>query len=65
VAGEAVEPREGGVDAACAQRLGERSGLKNSHFTNIVTPAGAKRLMRTTWVSPMVERMLSWIIAAA
>jgi len=43
----------------------ECSGLKNSHFTNIVTPAGAKRLMRTTGVSPMVERMLSWIIAAA
>ena len=35
------------------------SGLKNSHFTYIVVPAGARRLMLTMGVRPMVPRMLS------
>ena len=37
----------------------EDSGLKNSHFTYIVTCAGARRLTRTTGVRPIVCRMLS------
>ena len=37
----------------------DASGLKNSHFTYIVTPGGASRWMRTTGVRPMVPRMLS------
>jgi hypothetical protein len=39
--------------------LTEAAGLKNSHFTYIVTPAGARRLSRTTGVRPIVPRMLS------
>ena len=37
----------------------ELSGLKYSHFTYIVTCDGARRLMRTIGVRPMVPRMLS------
>src|ERR687892_686035 len=38
------------------------SGLKNSHFTYIVTWSGARRWTRTTGVRPMVSRMRSWIM---
>jgi hypothetical protein len=37
----------------------ELIGLKYSHLTYICTCAGARRLMRTTGVRPMVPRMLS------
>ena len=36
----------------------DEAGLKNSHFTYIVTPAGASRCTFTTGVRPMVSRML-------
>ncbi len=39
--------------------LTEESGLKNSHFTYIVTCFGAARWMRTIGVRPIVPRMLS------
>ena len=39
--------------------LDRGGGLKNSHLTYIVTPFGARRLMRTIGVRPMVPRMLS------
>jgi len=45
--------------AIARRSLTELSGLKNSHFTYIVTCGGAIRLMRTTGVRPMVFRMLS------
>jgi len=37
----------------------EDSGLKNSHFTYICAWAGARRLILTTGVRPIVARMLS------
>ena len=37
----------------------EDSGLKNSHFTYMVTFLGARRWMRTMGVLPIVPRMLS------
>ena len=45
--------------AIARRSLTDDSGLKNSHFTYIVVPAGASRLMRTMGVRPMVPRMLS------
>jgi hypothetical protein len=39
--------------------LTEESGLKNSHFTYMVTFFGARRWMRTIGVFPIVPRMLS------
>ena len=49
------------IIAIASRSLTELIGLKASHLTYIVVPAGARRLMRTTGVFPMVPRMLSWI----
>lgn len=38
----------------------EEHGLKNSAFAYIVTPSGARRLILTMGVSPIVSRMLSY-----
>jgi hypothetical protein len=45
--------------AIARRSLTEDSGLKNSHFTYIVVPAGASRLILTIGVRPMVPKMLS------
>ena len=42
-----------------SRSLTEAAGLKNSHFTYIVTSSGARRLILTQGVSPMVSTMLS------
>src|SRR3989442_6809596 len=52
------------IIAIASRSFTELIGLNASHFTYIVTCAGARWLMRTTGVEPIVPRMLSWIILA-
>ena len=58
--GLSVPRRSASSMIAIARRsFTEDSGLKNSHFTYICTCAGARRLILTTGVRPIVPRMLS------
>ena len=58
--GSSVPRRSASSMIAIARRsFTEDSGLKNSHFTYIVVPAGASRLILTIGVRPMVPKMLS------
>ena len=58
--GFSVPRRSASSMIAIARRsFTEESGLKASHLTYIVTPAGARRLILTTGVLPIVPRMLS------
>ena len=45
--------------AIASRSLTDESGLKASHLTYIVAPAGASRWILTTGVLPIVPRMLS------
>ena len=47
------------IIAIARRSFTEDSGLKNSHFTYMVTFLGARRWMRTMGVLPIVPRMLS------
>jgi hypothetical protein len=58
--GLSVPRRSASSMIAMARRsLTDDAGLKNSHFTYIVTFCGASRLIFTMGVRPIVARMLS------
>ena len=50
--------------ASASRSLTDAIGLNASTLTYMVTPFGARRLMRTIGVRPIVSRIESWIIAA-
>ena len=51
------------ITPSARRSLTEPSGLKASTLTYRFTPAGARRLMRTTGVLPIVSRMLEYRFA--